>query len=821
MIAFKVMHRLAAATAAATLFLSGCGGGGGTDTTATAATSDAASPAQSAASDNSTAAAAAASASAPAPGVALEAMAMAVSEVEAAAAALAAKAVLLAESTVAALTSPPAPDPAATAPLATPVPTPTPTPTTDTPPDTTPVASAAAVKAATPSATPTLTVRARGTLAGGVGPKMSLRVDGVDVGSVEVNTTAFYSYRFNTPTLRAGSRIDVVYSNDAVINGADRNLYIAYLDDGAQMVLPNAPGAVVDRGAGNKAFDGLDTLAGQGDLAWDSALRLAWPSARAVDSALASKLDAVRFLQQASFGATPTDLTALAGKPYSQWLTEQMALPASADYVNHVQAKYSLGDSYRPGGSLYSPAWVGQKFWDSAANSPDQLRKRVAFALHQVFMVSQLDSNLWYQARAYANYLDTLNKHAFGNFRTLLEDIALSPAMGIYLSHMRNRKEDASSGRLPDENFAREVMQLFSIGLHELNVDGSLKKDAAGKPVETYGNADVMALAKVFTGWGWALPDAQMTDNAFRWANPDTSAGGDTRIDLLPMKAYPAQHSTAQKTLFTGKAWATVLPANGSAATDLRLALDALFKHPNVGPFIGRQLIQRLVTSQPSPAYVGRVAAVFNNNGSGVRGDLAAVVRAILLDSEARNAPDASFGKLREPVLRVAQWMRAMGARSASGQYAMAFELDSSSERVLNANSVFGYFRPGYVPPGTVFSASGSTVPEFQIVNESTVAAWLNTAESMAGTGLGWNGTGNDVSADYAALAQWVATGNLSMVIDHLNVLLLGGRMSAGLRQAIQDAVGSVVGSGATSDLYRARAAVFMTLASPEYLVQQ
>ncbi len=246
-----------------------------------------------------------------------------------------------------------------------------------------------------------------------------------------------------------------------------------------------------------------------------------------------------------------------------------------------------------------------------------------------------------------------------------------------------------------------------------------------------------MAMAKVFTGWSWAFPDAQLTENNFRWGSPDYTAAGDTRIDLQRMKAYPGQHSTAEKRLFAGKANAVTIPAGTGAQDSLRIALDALFKHPNVGPFIGRQLIQRLVTSNPSPAYVARVAAVFNNNGQGVRGDLGAVVRAILLDAEARQTPAADFGKLREPVLRVTHWMRAFGATSATGEFMMAYELDSQSQRALHAPSVFGYFRPGYVPPNSALSATGATAPELQIVNESSTADWVNLAENMAGSGHG------------------------------------------------------------------------------------
>ena len=662
-------------------------------------------------------------------------------------------------------------------------------------------------------------VRARATLAGGVGAQMVVRVNGQTIGTTTVANTQFANFEFAVPTLAANALVDVVFTNDALINGEDRNLYVAYVAQGNRMVMPTGTSATIDRGVGAAAFDGLDTVPGSSGIAWNAALRLAWPADTATDPLLARKRDAVRFLLQASFGPTAAEVDSLATKPYGTWLTDQMALPHQADYVNAVQAQYNQGDAWRPNGASYSPNVVAQTFWKTAATAPDQLRKRVAFALHQIFMVSQTDSNLWSQARAVANYHDLLNKNAFGNFRQLMEDMALSPAMGIYLSHLRNRKEDAATGRMPDENFARELMQLFTIGLHELNNDGSPKRGSNGQPIETYTINDVMALAKVFTGWSWAFPDAEMTDAKFRWGSPVMTAAGDQRIDLLPMKAYASQHSTAAKTLFAGKPWALTIPANGTAQADLKLALDALFNHPNVGPFIGRQLIQRLVTSQPSAAYVARVAAVFNNNGNGVRGDLAAVVRAILLDDEARNTPPGGFGKLREPVLRVAHWARALGAQSTTGNWLLMWELESAGQRALAAPSVFNHYRPGYVPPNTSFATMGSTAPEFQIVNESSVAAWINTAEAMAGNGLGWTGSANDVKVDYAPLGSTVASGSLHRLTDQLDLLLLGGRMSAALRSSVVDAMAAVPDS-ATAAANRARAATFLVLASPEFVSQ-
>ncbi|MCX2865291.1 DUF1800 family protein, partial [Paucibacter sp. PLA-PC-4] len=666
--------------------------------------------------------------------------------------------------------------------------------------------------------TDTVTVRAYANVAGGVGAMMQLRVDGVIVGTVEVRSSTPADYRFAVPRLSAGSRIDLVYTNDAAVSGVDRNLFVQYLRTSNSTLVPFASNVVFDSGTGEAAVDGSGTSASNGGMYANGALRFTVPVATPPPSAAHNA--ASRLLQQASFGPTLADVERVVQIGQPAWIDEQLALPFVPDMVPAVQARYDLGDTYRPGGANYTPIWVSQRFWAAAATSPDQLRRRMGFALHQILMVSQADSNLYHHARAYAQYVDTINRHALGNFRTLLENITLSPAMGIYLSHMRNRPESVASGRMPDENFAREVMQLFTIGLHELNADGSPRLGAGGQPIETYTNEDVMALSKVFTGWGWAFPDGQLDEQAFRHKSPDISAAGDQRIDLLPMKAYPGQHSVSEKRLFSGKPQAVVIPAGSSAQASLKLALDALFNHPNVGPFISRQLIQRLVSSHPSPAYVARVAAVFNNNSKGVRGDLAAVARAILLDSEAINPPDSSIGKLREPVARVAHWMRSLQATSATGQYAVIADLDALAQRPLSAGSVFGYFRPGYVPPNTVFSAGNITAPEMQIVNEATTAQWINLAVRMADAGIGWTGSKSDVVAQMQPLADLVATGQLAAVIERLNLLLYAGRMSNTLKQDLMDAMISVVGTNAASHLNRARVAVFLALASPEYLVQ-
>ena len=689
--------------------------------------------------------------------------------------------------------------------------------------DSLPLAPSATVQATTAAAA-TLTVRAKGSLHGGIGPNMVIRVNQKVIGTREVKNTEWADFSFSTPTLRSGDKVDVVFTNDLVGNGADRNLHIASLGDSSTVVLPSTTGAIIDRGSGEAAFDGVDRFPGGSTLAFNGALRLIWPTRTTLSTtALARRQAAARLLLQASFGPTSATLEGLSATTDTAWITAQMALPVTNDYVDAVQARYNLGTDYRPGGAKYDPNEVGNTFWRTTPAAPDQLRKRVAFALHHVFMVSQAEANLWLHSRAYANYLDLLNRHAFGNFRTLLEEIALSPAMGIYLSHLRNRKEDLSINRLPDENFARELMQLFTIGLQELNPDGSLKLSSTGQPIETYRNADVMALAKVFTGFTWGFPDGQMGSDKFGWLDPSYTAAADQRIDLQRMKALADQHSTVEKKLFTGKAWAVTLPAGASADADVKVALDTLFRHPNVGPFIGRQLIQQLVTSQPSAAYVGRVTAVFNNNGKGVRGDLGAVVRAILLDTEARSVPAASSasGKLREPLLGLVHWMRTFGAASINGQYRMGWQVNPVGQTPFRAPSVFGYFRPGYVPPVPGFVSRKATAPEFQTLDENTVAGWTNLADVMGSGGLGWVNNAPELPGNYSALQVILVNGGVSALLDEINVLLLGGRMSAELRKILTDAVVSVEDGSARGHPDRVRLAVFLTLASPEFRIQR
>lgn len=513
-----------------------------------------------------------------------------------------------------------------------------------------------------------------------------------------------------------------------------------------------------------------------------------------------SRQAAAQFLAQATFGPTAASIDELAASSKADWLNAQFQMAPSQHRNNVVLAAAA--------GVTIGQNQAYESFWKQAVTGDDQLRQRVAFALSQIFVVSIVGSELATRPEGVASYYDMLGQNAFGNFRTLLENVALHPMMGLYMSHLRNKKE--SGTRVPDENFAREVMQLMTIGLYQLNQDGS-NKLSGGQPVETYSHEDVMGLAKVFTGWSWAGPDQSTT--RFNGGNAYAAR------DWTPMQQYPAFHSTASKS-FLGAT------TNGSGEADLKVALDTLFNHPNVGPFIGRQLIQRLVSSNPSPAYVSRVAGVFNNNGAGVRGDMRAVIRAILLDPEAPATGNAK--KLREPILRLAHWMRAFNAKSTTGRFMMANTDDpmtSLGQTPFRAPSVFNYFRPGYTPPNTALSSAGMVAPEMQITGEPSVTGYLNYMQTAVQYGVGGN---RDIMPDYSA--ELALAEQPAQLVDRVNLLLLAGQMSSTLRNQLITALNAVnlpaatannSGTVETARKNRVYLAVYLTMASPEYLAQR
>ncbi len=521
-----------------------------------------------------------------------------------------------------------------------------------------------------------------------------------------------------------------------------------------------------------------------------------------------------RFLSQTSFGATDAEIDRVIAKGYDAYLINQLALP-SASHLAYMDNRLAQMRLTNPSATLSANQFY-ESFWLYAATSPAQLRERVKFALSEIFVISLNDPNV--DVRGAASYYDMLGANAFGNYRTLLEQVSLHPMMGRYLTHLGNQKEDAATGRTPDENYAREVMQLMSMGVQELNMDGTVRRDGAGAPIPTYTPADISNLAKVFTGFSWY---AAVPSNSTFAGNGRTDASY-----VRPMIPYANYHSTTAKT-FLG----VTIPAGSSDASgDLRIALDTIFNNVNVPPFICKQLIQRLVTSNPSPAYVGRCSAAFVNNGAGVRGDMATVVRTIVMDSEARTAgiaATATYGKIREPVIRMTNWMRAFGATSVTGGYLITSTSanTSLSQSALSSPSVFNFFRPGYIPPNTRTGGQNLTLPEFQIVDEVSVAGYANTMQTTIGTGIG---TSNDVRSAYTQEVAVAADANA--LADRMNRLLLYGQMSPALRARIVESVNGVAvpaptatnqATIATALTNRSKLAVYMTMVSPEYLVQR
>jgi uncharacterized protein (DUF1800 family) len=487
---------------------------------------------------------------------------------------------------------------------------------------------------------------------------------------------------------------------------------------------------------------------------------------------------AARFLTQASFGPTDASIATVQSSGISGYLASQVGMTPSASHQTFVEGRLTALQAANANAKL-TPTEFYESFWNQAAVGPDQLRQRVKLALSEIFVVSLRDPAV--DVRGAASYYDTLGADSFTNFRSLLQDVTLHPMMGVYLTYVSNVKENPATGQHPDQNYAREVQQLMTIGLYQLNLDGTQKLDSGGNPIPTFTASDVDALSRVFTGFGWYSPSPTAT----------TFQGGakDANATVTPMIAYANYHSTSAKT-FLG----VTIPASTTPdpAGDLKIALDTLFNHPNVGPFIGKQLIQRLVTSNPSPAYVARVATVFNDNGHGVRGDMAAVVTAILTDPEARDdtvVTSPTFGKLREPVARLAEWMRSFGATSASGNWLVGSTSanTSLSESALAAPSVFNFWLPGYIPPHTKLATMSLTAPEFQVADEVSTVGYLNTMQGAIGSGIG---SAADVQAPYAA--EMSVAGHAGALTDRVNLLLLYGSMSSGLRGHIVAALSAI-----------------------------
>ncbi len=548
----------------------------------------------------------------------------------------------------------------------------------------------------------------------------------------------------------------------------------------------------------------------------------------------ASRSEAARFLTQASFGPTSAEIDRVMALGYRAWIDDQFARPASSN-----RAFWDVQDAaVKAADPTNASATIGQDgvynaFWRHALTGDDQLRQRMAFALSQVFVISLQDGTVGNEPRAVAQYLDMLGDKGLANYRELIESVSLHPLMGTYLTSIRNRKADPRTGRVPDENYAREVMQLFTIGLVELNDDGT-PKQVNGAAKETYGPSDIAGLAKVFTGWSWACADLSNTC----FGNGALGGVSDPERWTKPMVGYPQYHATEEKS-FLG----TTIAAQGTAdpAASLKTALDALHNHPNVGPFIGRQLIQRFVTSNPSPAYVAAVASAFANNGAGVRGDMKAVLKAVLLHPEARAMSDRS-GKVREPILRVSALLRAFGFASDSGRFRIGNTDNAGTalgQTAMRSPSVFNFYRPGYVAPGTQAAAAGLVAPEMALAQETSAAGYVNYVRDGIASGFGAsasvtvNGTTvtrRDLQPDFAgelALADRPAE-----LVQRIADKLLPEGMPDVLKTEIATAVDTIAipalnSSGSNQAQIdaarrtRVNAAVFLAAVSPEFQVQK
>jgi uncharacterized protein (DUF1800 family) len=499
--------------------------------------------------------------------------------------------------------------------------------------------------------------------------------------------------------------------------------------------------------------------------------------------------------------------------------------------VKTVAATLPAGDQWRNRPTIWQ---VNDSMWLGMVNSQDQLRQRLMFALSQIFVVSLRDGSTYYLGNGLASYVDLLYANAFGNYRQLLEAVSLSPAMGSYLSHMYNRKEDTVTGAKPDQNFAREVMQLFSIGLWELNADGTLKLDAQGRPIPTYSTDDVVGVSRVLTGWAFdGATDSHWSNYYGFWDFPANAA------QERPMRANARYHSTLEK-----KFLGTTITAGGTPdpVGNLKILLDRLHSHSNTGPFISRQLIQRLVTSNPSREYVGRVSAVWANNGSGVRGDLRSVVKAILLDPEARSSASVttpSFGKIREPILRMTQLMRVFKGRTDADPDSLGIGLwqyDRSKglwQTPLGAQSVFNFYQPGYPLRTPDMAQTGLVAPEMQITTQSSVADmsffFLDVLQNGGITSCCSETARNTfyLKLDYSDWLPLVA--NPPQLIERLNQTFMAGQMSPALKDAITRQMADRGGqaSSETSGITRGNAqiklaeAIYTMLFSAEYVVQK
>ncbi len=546
--------------------------------------------------------------------------------------------------------------------------------------------------------------------------------------------------------------------------------------------------------------------------------------------------DAGRFLSQATLGADYETIQKVAAMGYEPWIDEQFNLPKSEylpltqsiyqHFINAWANQFGLNNVKEDGENLPFGHFFSLAWWQNNMTATDLLRHKIALALSEILVVSYKSGNLEDSGFGISYFYDILYKNAFGNYREVLRQVTLAPAMGTYLSHYNNPKSDPSINRHPDENYAREVMQLFSIGLYELNQDGT-QKLVNNQPIPTYNNTDIKEFAKIFTGLGagerWVSILEDFSDEPPEWgmdfyeSNPTKS-----------MKIYEAWHEQGEKRLLNGQ----IVPTGQTGMQDIEAAMDNLFNHPNIGPFIGRRLIQNLVKSNPSPAYIGRVAAAFADNGEGQRGDMKAIIKAILLDPEARDCDYATkndIGKLRAPLARYVHALRAFKVNSTSNTFwDDGYLTEMTLQQIpLRANSVFNFYLPDYQPNGAI-AESNQFAPEFQIHNSTTSISYGNLLYTMLyeeeslynlkpeleGVGVIEIDATKPIQLDFSA--EDAMASNLNALLDRLDILLTNGNLSTNTRKIIFNALNQMD----TEDVWDIRnTAVFLIMLSPDYAI--
>lgn len=592
----------------------------------------------------------------------------------------------------------------------------------------------------------------------------------------------------------------------------------------------NQAGVTVTSSAGNPT--GIRTLQQNGYLPNESA--------------------ASRFLSQATFGADSATIKIVAEQGIEKWLDDQLSFPNTfslKDYVQSIhQAKVDSLNRSPPGNLTLLTSGPSDWYFDVAwfqgsITAPDVLRWRVAFALSETFVISRI-SSFGDNPYALASYYDVLLDNAFGNYRTLIDSVTYHPSMAVYLTYMNNHATNVAGKIFPDENYARELMQLFSVGLYELNNDGTTKTDGSGQLIPTYGNDDIADLAKVFTGLSWG-------DSRYLGDRSKNNWSYTKQLKFFPIDSsdvyirwWRSSHDITDGHEYGAKTFlGNTIPARPieQGEQDIQDALNIIFNHPNVGPFISRRLIQRLVNSNPSPAYIDRVATIFNNNGNGVRGDLKAVIKAILLDQEARNCEceeKAFSGMLREPFVRYMNLVRGLDLEATGGVFRnrMTEVYNETEQRPLNSPSVFNFFLPDYIPDGDLKEAE-KYGPEFQLLNSQTLTGYLNALNEWL--------INND-PIDYSSYFSGEQTKsnerpkfNLSKyyyltkdnripeLIDKFNLILAHGRLSQKSTNIIKSVVLQmpyVEQNGlprATEADRRIQMILFLIMSSPDYLINR